>query len=134
MDYIVFNIVPIVAATLVAYGAGLVVRSSTGGVRAGVAGRAVTLVAQFWLAAILAGAVILAPTSTGAGPWTMAIGSAVVIWGGFVLPSIVGNHIARGLGAAAMAVDALYWLVVMAAQAAVLNGIGVGLPNPQAVG
>jgi hypothetical protein len=44
-------------------------------------------VAEVWLACILAGALILAPPEAGA--WAMALGSAFIIWIGFVLPTLI---------------------------------------------
>ena len=85
------------------------------------------VVAQAWLCAILAGALILAPSE--AGEWTMAIGSAVVIWIGFVAPATIVNHAQRGLSAAAIATDSLAWLAIMVAQAVALTSIGL-VPPP----
>lgn len=78
---------------------------------------------------VLAGALILAPSE--AGVWTMAIGSAVVIWIGFVVPATVVNHMHRSLPGTAAAVDAGYRLVVMLVQALVLKAIGLTPPDGQ---
>ena len=59
----------------------------------------------------------------------MAIGSAVVIWAGFVVPVGVVTLRVRNYAWAAVAVDALYWLVVMLVQALVLKSIGL-VPPP----
>lgn len=136
MDYIVLNALPIAAATVTGLVSGQLFRFATGrfgGVPA-VANRALTpagviaiALAQAWLASILAGALILAPSEAGA--WTMAIGSAVVIWIGFVVPATVVNHVHRGLSPASVAIDSVYWLVVMGAQAVVLKSIGLVPPN-----
>ena len=128
MIYIVLNLLPILAATL----AGLAV----GGLYHATVGRSagarspsllvVAALAEFWLCAILAGAVILAPSKAGA--WTMALGSAVIIWIGFVAPAIVVTLRHRGLPWRTVAADSLHWLAVMATQAAVLRLIGVSAP------
>lgn len=81
-QYILSNIVPSAAATLV----GLAVlflgfRSRLKGATLAAATRAL-----FWFAAILAGALILAPVD--ARPWTVALGSAFIIWIGFVPPAV----------------------------------------------
>ncbi|WP_396594105.1 DUF1761 domain-containing protein [Brevundimonas sp. R86498] len=136
MEYILLNALPIAVATAAGLIAGLVFRAGAtriGGPRSGaVTGLApgplaVIALAEAWLAAILAGALILAPSEAGA--WTMALGSAVVIWIGFVVPATVVNHVHRGLSAPAMAIDAGAWLVVMLVQAVVLKSIGLVPPN-----
>jgi hypothetical protein len=136
MDYILLNAVPILVATMAGLLAGLVLRTgaarlgaspSVPGRNPGPRGFVVIALAEAWLACILAGALILAPSEAGA--WTMAIGSAVVIWIGFVVPATVVNHIHRGLSAPAMAIDSIYWLVVMLVQAVALKTIGLVPPN-----
>jgi hypothetical protein len=86
-----------------------------------------TAVAQGWFAAILAGALILAPAK--AGDWTMAIGSAVVIWAGFVVPVCIVTLRARGYAWSATVMDCLYWLTVMLVQAWILKSLGL-VPPP----
>ena len=135
MTYISMNLLAILAATCVglvvgaAY-AGLYRRLSGGrepGVRRGSVGFVVlAFVAEFWLAAILAGALILAPP--GAGAWTMSLGSAFIIWIGFVVPVIAVTHPFHGLPARVVVLDCAHWLAVMAAQAATLQVIGLAKP------
>jgi len=135
MIYIVMNGLPIAAATAAGLAADLLMRWLLG--RAGLGGAAspslrpavliAVVLAQAWLCAILAGALILAPPEAGA--WIMAIGSAVVIWIGFVVPATVVNHAHRDLSADAMTVDSLCWLAVMVTQAVVLKSIGL-VPPP----
>ncbi|MBX9617319.1 MAG: DUF1761 domain-containing protein [Caulobacteraceae bacterium] len=136
MDYILLNALPILVATTMGLLAGQVFRTGTARVGAnrslprlnpGPRGFIVIALAEAWLACILAGALILAPSEAGA--WTMAIGSAVVIWIGFVVPATVVNHIHRGLSAPVMAIDAVYWLVIMVVQAVALKTIGLVPPN-----
>ncbi len=88
---------------------------------------AFAFVAEAWLCAILAGALILAQPK--GNPWTMTIGSAAVIWLGFVVPSLAASYRMRALPGRTMLVDCGYWLVVMLAQAAVLHLIGL-VPPP----
>lgn len=128
MIYIWLNIVPILVATF----AGLAIgygwaRAAGHKVSAGVALAA--LIAEFWLTAILAGAVILAPDQASA--WTMAMGSAFIIWVGFVLPVLVVTLGVRGAGVRATASAAGYWLVTMLVQAALLQAMGL-VPPPAA--
>ena len=78
-------------------------------------------------ASILAGALILAPPRGSV--WTMTIGSAVVIWLGFVVPSLAASYRMRALPGRTAIVDCGYWLVVMLAQAVVLRVIGL-MPPP----
>ncbi len=126
MIYIWLNILPIAVATLcgLAIGYGWA-RASGLRVSAGVAIAAV--VAEFWLTAILAGAVILAPPQ--ADPWIMAMGSAFIIWIGFVLPVLVVTLGVQGVRFAAVASACGYWLVTMLVQAAILKTMGL-VPPP----
>ncbi|MDM7956186.1 hypothetical protein [Blastomonas sp.] len=126
MIYIWLNIVPILAATFAGLAIGYAWARASGraiGIGVGIA----ALIAEFWLVAILAGAVILAPDQ--APPWTMALGSAFIIWIGFVLPALVVNLSVGGAGARAIASAAGYWLVTMLVQAAVLQAMGL-VPPP----
>lgn len=134
MTYISMNLAAILAATCV----GLVVGAVYAGVYRPLSGRepgvrrgsvgflATAVVAEFWLAAILAGALILAPP--GAGAWTMALGSAVIIWIGFVVPVLAVTHPFHGLPARVVVLDCAHWLATMAAQAATLQVIGLAKP------
>jgi hypothetical protein len=130
MSYIVSNLIPIVAATLVGLVVGALYAAASGRLAPAADSRlgllVAALVAEFWLAAILAGALILAPVQVD--PWVVALGSAVVIWIGFVLPVLVVTHPFRGLAVTALAGDATHWLVVMVAQAAVLHLVGLVHP------
>ena len=127
MIYILLNAPAILAATF----AGLVIGAlyvRLAGLPQRGAGLLVTVaIAQGWFAAILAGALILAPAK--AGDWTMAIGSAVVIWIGFVVPVSVVTLRARRYAWSAAVLDSLYWLLIMLVQALVLKSIGL-VPPP----
>lgn len=128
MIYIWLNIVPILIATLAGLAIGAVwTRVSGRPVGSGVI--VLALVAEFWLSAILAGAVILAPDQASA--WTMALGSAFIIWVGFVLPVLVVTLGVLGTGAGAIASASGYWLVTMLVQAALLQAMGL-VPPPVA--
>ena len=122
MIYIVLNAVPILAATLAGLLAGLLVQPRRD------AGFLVTaFIAQAWFAAILAGALILAPPKAAA--WVMAIGSALVIWIGFVVPATIVTLRQRGTQWPAVLRDCGYWLVVMVVEALVLKSMGL-VPPP----
>ena len=127
MIYIVLNALPILAATLAGLVIGAIYLRLAGLPRATLGLVATTAIAQAWFAAILAGALILAPPR--APEWVMAIGSAVVIWIGFVVPVSVVTLRARKIAGGAVAADGLYWLVVMVAQAVVMKSIGL-VPPP----
>lgn len=127
MGYILTNASAILAATCAGLAVGVVYA-----VLLGWRGRSPALIgtavlAEAWLASILAGALILAPQQAGA--WTMALGSAVIIWIGFVAPALVvttqfdGVPMRRGL------LNIAHWLVVMLVQAAVLQGLGLVRPT-----
>ncbi len=126
MIYIVQNIFPILAATMAGLTIGLVWVRASGGQMPSARVLLVGALAEFWLAAILAGALILAPSQAGA--WTMALGSAFIIWVGFVMPVFVVTLGAGGVKAGRIASVAFHWLVVMLAQAAIMQAIGVTAP------
>ncbi|MBB5745929.1 DUF1761 domain-containing protein [Brevundimonas variabilis] len=126
MIYIVQNLLPILVASLLGLIAGLVVqRLRPAKLTPGQL--VVAAVAQTWLCCILAGALILAPPE--AGRWTMSLGSAVVIWIGFVVPTTVVGYAARGVPGRATAVDCAQWLVTMLVQATTLTLIGLTPPT-----
>jgi hypothetical protein len=83
-------------------------------------------VAEFWFASILAGALILAPPE--AGRWTMALGSAVVIWIGFVVPALIVTHRLRGMPTREAVTDCGHWLGAMIVQVVVLQSMGLQPP------
>ncbi len=130
MIYILLNIRAIALATL----GGLLVGALykwIGGDLAGAPASAAPLiltavVGEFWLTSILAGALILAPARSG--PWVMAIGSAVVIWIGFVMPALLVTALSRGLSFGAGLADSGQWLVAMVAEAVILHLVGVAKP------
>jgi len=126
MIYIWLNALPILAATV----AGLLVgwlyhrlfgRASGGRPTAGF--MLTAFLAQAWFAAILAGALILAPKQ--AGVWVMAIGSAVLIWVGFMVPAVIVTQRYRGVKPVTVTLDCFYWLAVMVVQAVVMQAIGL---------
>ncbi len=128
MSYIIANAVAILLATCAGLGIGLAYQALP---QRQVRGSPILLfitacIGEFWLAAILAGALILAPSQ--ADPWVMAIASAVVIWIGFVVPVLAVTHVFRGLPASSMALDCTHWLAVMVVEAAVLHGFGLVHP------
>jgi hypothetical protein len=131
MIYIVLNAPAIMAATLasLAFGALYYRTASRGRPRAtGFAGTLATaFVAEFWLCAILAGALILAPPKGDV--WTMTIGSAFVIWIGFVAPAIVATYRIRALAMRTALADSVHWLGAMLVMAVVLRLIGL-VPPP----
>jgi len=127
MIYIIINGVAIVSATL----AGLVFGLAYYGIidRERIQGFGtlmIACVAEAWLCAILAGALILAPPKGSV--WTMTLGSAFVIWLGFVVPSLVASYRFHAVPARNACIDCAYWLGVMLVQAAVLRLIGLTAP------
>ena len=118
----------ILAATLAGLAFGLLYYGVVDRSRLGGAGTlAIAFAAEAWLCAILAGALILAPPKGSI--WTMTLGSAFVIWLGFVVPSIAASYRFRALPARAALADCGYWLGVMLVQAVVLRLIGL-VPPP----
>ncbi|MEL6687066.1 MAG: DUF1761 domain-containing protein [Pseudomonadota bacterium] len=142
MIYILQNFIPIFVATLAAFiFGGLYYRvfrnvwlaaagpnAAQAEMRPGLLHYIGIFIAEFWMAAILAGAVILAPTDEGAGPWVMAIGSAIIIWIGFVLPALFVSYRLLGQSKRLIFLDTFHWLVAMLIMAALLQGIGVSAP------
>lgn len=128
MIYILHNAVAIAWATLagLAVGAAWLAASPArrpASVGVGVALGLTAFVAEGWFAAILAGALIVAPVK--AGVWTVTLGAATIIWAGFVLPVLVLTGRSRRLGWGAIASDCLHWLAVALVQASVLRLVGV---------
>jgi hypothetical protein len=123
MSYILLNLLPIGAAAL----AGLAVLFLLAPTRPTVPKLAGALLGLAWLAAILAGALILAPVT--AGGWTIALGSAFIIWVGFVLPALAIALVLREHSPGTALADTGRWLAIMLAQAAVLHIIGLVRPG-----
>ncbi|MEN9932860.1 MAG: hypothetical protein RIS17_1433, partial [Pseudomonadota bacterium] len=122
MIYIVLNAVPIGLATLLALLlAQFIDRPRT------VTAWIVALLSTLWLGAILAGALIIAPPK--APIWVMTIGSAVVIWAGFVVPALATSLLMAGQRWGRIARACLWWLLVMVAQAVVMRLVGL-VPPP----
>lgn len=141
MIYILNNFLPISVAALAAFMAAKIyddLFNGSGSIKAaGEPGedtvqafgfRLGLLAAMFWMASILAGAIIMAPTDEGAGPWVMALGSATIIWMGFVLPAFYVSYRFNGAPTKLMMRDALFWLVIMLGMAAIIRAIGVSAP------
>jgi hypothetical protein len=127
MIYILLNAGPILAATLAGLAVGLLFRRFSTLPLPTPRFSAAAFLAEAWFCAILAGALILAPAK--AGEWEMAIGSAVVIWIGFVVPVLVVSLGVRQVRAGSIAWDAVHWLTVMLVQAVILKSIGL-VPPP----
>ena len=130
MIYIYLNLLPILVATALALLLGWLYRATIDRAAPGSASVGTLVIAglgTFWFAAILAGALILAPPK--AAPWVMAVGTAVVIWAGFVLPVVAVTGRYRGARARRLIGDALYWLVTMVVQAVAMKLIGL-VPPP----
>lgn len=135
MIYILINLAAITIATVggLAVGAGFYLLFDKAGSKLRAIGRTgflkfaiLAFLAHLWLASILAGALILAPNE--ADPSIMALGSAVVIWIGFVAPVIIVTHLYRGLPLRTAMLDCAYWLLVMFVQAVLLSAIGLDPP------
>lgn len=128
MIYILLNARAILLATLAGLVFGVAVHSRAGS-RPGRAPvtLAIAFIAQAWLCAILAGALILAPPKGSV--WTMTLGSAFVIWIGFVAPVLVASYRARAIPLRSALADCALWLGTMLIQAVVLRLIGL-MPPP----
>ncbi|MGL6043171.1 MAG: hypothetical protein ACRC1J_04545 [Sandaracinobacteroides sp.] len=128
MEYINLNLVPITVAAVIGLLIGLAhFLIARPGDRPGLDFVILSAIAEFWLAAILCGALILGPKL--ADPWVIALATAVVIWIGFVVPVLMVTLRFRGFPGPMAAADSLHWLVVMVAQAAVMQALGLVAPN-----
>lgn len=123
MIYILLNAWPISVAALSSVGlAALWYRKAVP------PGTLVTImVAHWWLGAILAGALILAPPKGSV--WTMTLGSAFIIWIGFVAPALIASYRIRAIGWSAALGDAAFFLAAMILQAVLMRTIGL-VPPP----
>lgn len=121
MIYIVINAIPIALATVLALLLAQFVDRPKGLVN-----WLVALLSAAWLGAILAGALILAPPK--APIWVMTIGSAVVIWAGFVAPTLATSLRLAGQRWGRVGRASLWWLVVMLVQAVVMRLVGLTPP------
>ena len=139
MTYILDNFLPILVATVAGFLFGAAWYAALSGPwmravgltreraqRASKAIYAVAFALEFWIACILAGAIILAPPE--ASEWTMAIGSAVVIWVGFVLPTVAVNNLYALRPKRLIAIDAGHWLGVFVVQVVVMQAWGLVAP------
>ena len=125
MIYIIINLIPILLATVAGLIVGTLYRAVLPRERhrrppaRGVVFPLTMFLVELWLAAILAGVLILAPHMADA--WTMSIGTAIVIWIGFVVPAVVVTDGDRAMPARTTLFDCGYWLLVMVTQAAVMT-------------
>lgn len=136
LTYIALNWLPVTAAAVASFlfGAGYYILfkgpyargSDTRAARRSVGTYITVFVAEWWLAAILIGALILAPVE--AGLWTVGLGSAAIIWVGFVLPATVVNTRLQQEPWSLALIDSGHWLGVMLIQAAVMILIGPAAP------
>jgi hypothetical protein len=129
MIYIWLNAIPILLATAAGLAVALLFyRLTRVAIRPTPALLLTALLSHGWLAAILAGALILAPPQ--APPIVMAMLTPVVIWAGFSLPLLALTAQVRGGGLRQGLSDSLQWVLVMLVQAIVLTAIGL-VPPPR---
>lgn len=130
MIYIALNAQAILLASLAGLVFGVAWQSIAGLRRHATGGALVTLaiafVAECWLCAILAGALILAPPKGSV--WTMTLGSACVIWLGFIAPALITSYRYRAIPLRSALWDCAFWLGTMLVQAVVLRLVGLTPP------
>ena len=130
MIYIVLNAQAIVMAAIAGLMFGVAGHALAGRRRSttgtAVVTRFTAVVAQAWLCAILAGALILAPAKGSV--WTMTLGSAFVIWIGFVAPALIASYRVHAIAWRSALFDCALWLGTMLVQAVVLRVIGLAAP------
>lgn len=86
----------------------------------------VTFAAEFWIASILAGALILAPVE--AGIWTITVVTPIILWIGFVMPAMLVNNSFERRPFSLFAINAGHWLGALVIQAVVIRLVGVSAP------
>ncbi|MEL7319260.1 MAG: hypothetical protein AAFN04_11555 [Pseudomonadota bacterium] len=128
MVYNLQNIAAIFAATTVGLLLGLLAVRISNGLLPSVWALCVVALAEFWMACILAGALILAPPQAPA--WVMALATPFIIWIGFIAPVIAVSGAVSELSSRSSLRTSLHWLVVMLAMAATLQAIGLTAPTP----
>lgn len=128
MIYILLNLVPILAATAAGLALGVIGVRLSKGLLPDSPALLIVALAEFWLASILAGALILAPPEAPA--WIMALATPVVIWIGFIVPVLAVLSAVKTLSRRAGLVIGAHWLAVMLAMACTLQAIGLTAPTP----
>ena len=126
MIYIVQNLVPITLAAALGLGIWALWLRRGRIRRPSVSGWVLNAVAMFWLSAILAGALILAPVE--ADVWAVTLGTAIIIWGGFVLPVLAVTLATARQRTARIGGAIAIWLLIMLVQAAAMRAIGLTAP------
>lgn len=79
--------------------------------------------AQFWLAAVLAGALLLVAETDRS--WTEMIVSVFTIWIGLIVPPLMTTLRFRDAGGPMVAADSLHWLVVLMVQGSIMQFFGL---------
>lgn len=127
MIYILQNLLAILAATGVGLAIGLVGVRLSRGLLPDPGALALVALAEFWLASILAGALILAPPE--APEWIMALATPFIIWIGFIVPVIAVLGAVGEISSRSSLLTSVHWLIVMLAMAAMLQWIGLSAPG-----
>lgn len=83
-------------------------------------------IAQFWLATVLAGALLLGPP-TGR-PWLAMLSTVFIIWVGFIVPPLMVTLRFRNHPGPLAAADSVHWLLVLLVQASVMMSLGLNQP------
>ena len=126
MVYIVQNLAPIAVATVMGLAIWALWLRRARIKPPSLSGWVLNAAAIFWLAAILAGALILAPVD--AGVWAVTLGTAFIIWVGFVLPVLAVTLSAMRRKTRQILAAAGVWLAIMLVQAAAMRLIGLAAP------
>ncbi len=85
-------------------------------------------IAQFWLASVLAGALLMAPR-TGQ-PWPAMLMLVFIIWVGIVVPPLMVTLRFRGHSGPMAAADSVHWLLVLLVQGSIMMSLGLKMPPP----
>lgn len=83
-------------------------------------------IAQFWLATVLAGALLMGPPSSQ--PWVQMLTTVFILWVGFIVPPLMVTLRFRGHSGPMSAADSIHWLLVLLVQAAIMQSLGLTQP------
>ncbi|MEE4289616.1 MAG: hypothetical protein V2J14_09625 [Erythrobacter sp.] len=126
MIYIFQNLLAILAATGAGLALGLIAVRLSKGLLPKPGSLVVVALAEFWLASILAGALILAPPEAPA--LVMALATPVVICIGFIVPVIAVLGAVGEISTRSCLLTGVHWLVVMLVMAGTLEWVGLTAP------
>jgi len=127
LEYVTHNLIVILAAALAGFLVSLLYMALLGsGRKNGIGFLAFAAFAQFWLAAVLGGVLLLVAESDRS--WTATLAMLLAIWVGLVAPPLLVTLHFRGVARVRAAADSLHWLGVLLVQGCILQWLGLRPP------